>query len=749
MIKDSYGFELAKQFKETGLDFNTLPLVEEPFSVFIRSKTTEGEDMFTPRQICFYDTEVLNEVGRFFQEHGVYTKADRVYNKYEYRKFWSRETNRRKHGLTVPCELFKDSDGTWKRRNVFITGEHYGYLNYAVIKRISEEDLENERDDSLELIKQKQDKDKKALKKDIDFTDFWDGDFYYFSALDLARIEGKHLVIGKARRKGYSYKNGWVCANRADLFPNTITGMAAYDSSSIFPEGTFKMTNDYLQFIYDNTIWRKRRLRSSEDYLKFGYRLSTSADVERGYKSSIICKSFGPAQPGALRGKDADFIIVEEAGKARNLDDFLSSTLPTLGAGKYITGTMVVFGTGGGEENYWEQFESLFYDPDINDFLVFENLFDKDAEGEGCGFFVPDWANKEGFYDSHGNSDTVGAVEYELAYRAKLKKKGLVKKLRDRGMEYCFSPAEAFSRGSDNIFPTELIEEQIAKVRKDPLLKNLGRAGKIVLEDGFYKFKDVRFMDAEEAFKLNPVITDLKLRPGRNNKGCYVEFHPPFKQDGKIPDNLYRIWHDPFGVDKEEAKQTAKHSFGCFYVYERVNNITPSKGGRLMGVFIGRPETTDEVNELMYKAGKRFNAKIQFEKNVGTTYNWFRQAEELEMLVPEPRSIFDSEDEALSKKVKYGIHINEERKRNGALYLKDFLLQKVDKDINGNWRLRLHYIYDVPFLRELLKWNTKGNFDRVSTVIVGMYDIKEQFFVEIEPARPAVNIDSIFEREWN
>lgn len=743
MIRDSFGYDLVKEFNSKNIELSTLNVDEEPKSIYTSSKTADDEDMFSASATAFINTSEFTKVAKFFEKNGVYTKAHPIYDKYEFNAFWDREEDRRKNGLTVPGELYKDKDGYYNIRNVHITGEHYGYLNYARIKRIPEKDLEEAQEMVSAINTQTI-----SASKEITFPDFWDGDFYYFKAIELARKVGKHLVVGKARRKGYSYKNGWVCANRADLYPNSVTALAAYDAKSLYPEGTFKMADDYLQFIFEHTAWAKRRLRDSkEGFIKFGYRLKNSPSVERGFKSAIIAEPFGPAQPGALRGKDADLIVVEEAGKARNLRDFMESTLPTLKAGKYITGLMIVFGTGGGDENYWEAFEDLFYAPDISDFLVFENLFDKDAEGEGAGFFVPDFANKEGFYDKYGNSNAVEAVNYEIEIRQKLKNKGKVEKLRDRSMEYCFSPSEAFSRGSDNIFNKELINEQISRLKKDPQLKGLARAGNIIVEDGRYKFKDFRFMDEDELKSFHPPINDLTLKPAKDNHGCFVQFSPPFRDStGRIPDNLYRIWHDPFGVDKEKDKMTNKHSFGCFYIYERVNGVTPSKGGRIVGMYIGRPETTDAVNELMYNAARAYNAKIQFEKNVGTTYSWFRRMGSLEMLVPEPKVISGSDESSTSLKVKYGVHINDDRKRNGALFLKDFLEAIVDTDSNGNPIRNIHYIPDINVLRELLKWNLKGNFDRVSTLIIGMYDIQEQYFVEIETYEPTTDADSFFNR---
>ena len=755
MIRNDYGYALSREFKASKGDIYTLEvpdILEKPRELYSPKISVEDETMYSPNALSFINTAELTKSAKYFEKHGVYTKADPVYDKYAYNRFWDEEEEKRKHGMTIPGELYKDTDGSFKLRNIHITGEHYGYLNYGRIKRIPEEVLlsegEQTGDYEDEISQQTQ-----AGTKEVTFPDFWDGDFYYFKAIELARKLGKHLVVGKARRKGYSYKNGWICANRADLYPDSVTGISAYDADSLYPKGTFSMADDYLQWIYEHTDWTKRRLRDSKSgFIKFGYRYTSSPSVERGFKSSIIAVPFGPAQPGAMRGKDADLIIVEEAGKARNLADFLESTLPTLKAGRFITGTMIVFGTGGGDDAFWEHFEELFYDPSSSDFIVFENLFDQETSDEGCGFFMPDFANKEGFYDNNGNSMTKEAATYEISIRKMLKKKGKIKKLRDRSMEYSFSPSEAFSRSSDNIFPTEIIEACISNIKRNSLRRNLGRSGLLTYgSQNQVVFKDARFLDDKELERVHPPINDMKLKPSKDNHGSFVQFHAPYRDaNGKIPDNLYRIWVDPFGIDKEKEKMTNKHSFGNVYVYERTNTFTKSKGDRLVGVYIGRPETTDAFNEILYMLGKYYNGSILYEKNVGTTYSYFRQKEALDMLTLEPRSIFDTnrEDSKTTTSADYGIQINDQRKRDGAIYFKDKLLSKVGTDDQGNDILWVHTIPDINLLKELVKWNLKGNFDRVSTMIVGMYDIQEQYFVEIEPTTPTTDIESFFDRDW-
>jgi len=48
----------------------------------------------------------------------------------------------------------------------------------------------------------------------------------------------------------------------------------------------------------------------------------------------------------------------------------------------------------------------------------------------------------------------------------------------------------------------------------------------------------------------------------------------------------------------------------------------------------------------------------------------------------------------------------------------------------------------------MLKFNLKGNFDAISTLIIGQFDIKGLFYTEIE--KPVANTEnnSIFDRDW-
>ena len=93
----------------------------------------------------------------------------------EYYNFWETEADKCINGFT-------SDDGD------YITGYNYFYLNYCPIQRII----------------YKHDKNDKLIKtRELSFPDFYDYDYYYFSSIQEAEQEGKHMVVAKARRKGY------------------------------------------------------------------------------------------------------------------------------------------------------------------------------------------------------------------------------------------------------------------------------------------------------------------------------------------------------------------------------------------------------------------------------------------------------------------------------------------------------------------------------------------------------------------
>ena len=118
------------------------------------------------------DTDRVRPSAITFKQSGYYTSA--LPGTREYYEFWDEEKNRCIYGYTID--------------ELHITGFHYFYLNYCPIDRAVDEELP---DGTIQA------------KRERTFPRFYDGDWEYFQEIDKARSENKHMIVLKARRKGY------------------------------------------------------------------------------------------------------------------------------------------------------------------------------------------------------------------------------------------------------------------------------------------------------------------------------------------------------------------------------------------------------------------------------------------------------------------------------------------------------------------------------------------------------------------
>jgi len=671
--------------------------------------------------ISFVNTEYFIEVAKYFDKHGVYTHAPKGSN--DYIEFWDEQERRCKEGYKVG--------------DITITGEHYGYLNFGRIRLI--------KNPTRLTVEQVAKGEKIADEKVPGFPKFYDGDYHYFKTIEKAKKLGKHVCIGKARRKGYSFKNAWIAANRANLYRDTTTVLGAYDSSYLYPglTGTMTMVRNNLDFINKHTDWNKGRLKNGNDHIKIGYK-KNGIDAEFGFLSEVICATFGLNNPGAARGKDGTLIMLEEAGKFPNLLESLASTKPTVEDGGFVTGQILIFGTGGGEDSNWDGFEEIFYNPDLYNMMPFENVWDDDSYGSSCGFFIPQEMCLTGFVDDNGNSLLDDARKFENQVKEHIKENAKSDStLVTYMMEYPSCPKEAFSRTSNNIFPTLLIEEQLKRVQNDPNIKFLGRNG-VLFESGD---KGLKLKLSNKDIDYKPIL-NFPLKKGDNVEGCFVEWQPPYRDSsGKVPKGLYRVWNDPYAQDKDKDKITANDSLGATYVYERTNTFTPSRGDIIVGAYIGRPSTMDEYNEQLLRITRYYNAECMFENDRGDVKNYFKKRKEYHLLADEPEITWKKELQSVKTGRNKGIMMNEKRKGTGAIYLRDWLITKRGVNQDEQEILNLHYIYDEALLKELLKWNKKGNFDRVSCLLVGMFDYREAEHIEVQETIQD-NTNDFFNRQF-
>ncbi len=315
----------------------------------------------------FTNTELFREEAIRFKKTGSYCSA--AQGTYSHKEYWDEQLLRCKEGYSVG--------------NVRITGDHYFYLNFCRI-RITDSK-------GKEIVTKTV-----SSKKTYNFPDFWDGDYEYFWAKQIARegisLEdykalnlhnkikesslggGRHMIVAKARRKGYSFKNGAIAVNQYNTLHDSNTLICAFDKKYLYPNGTMQMATDYLNFLNEHTAWSKRRqVVDKIDYRKASYiDYESGQPIEKGYKSSIIAITFAD-NPDAARGKDASLILFEEAGVFPNLKASYLATRPTVEDGAYTTGQIIIFGTGGDMESGTVDYADMFYHPEAYRLMPFYN----------------------------------------------------------------------------------------------------------------------------------------------------------------------------------------------------------------------------------------------------------------------------------------------------------------------------------------------------------------------------------------
>jgi hypothetical protein len=670
-----------------------------------------------------------------------------------FKEYWDEQLRRCIHGYEV---------GGWK-----ITGHHYGYLNFAPI-----------------MLLDKKSKYSRAGKKILTLPDFWDGDYNYFWSIEIAKngvanedsqlteqwqrdvlflkspeeqkacwlelVEdlglfvkphpdcldgGYHFLTGKSRRKGYSYKNGWICANVYNTTRKALTLIGAFDKKYLYPEGTMGMASNYLSHLNKHTAWAKaREYVDKQDIKRASFEEKnpdTGVKTEAGYLSTIMAITFGDNQDAA-RGKDALYVLFEEMGKFPNARASWNATAPGLTAGDYITGQILGFGTGGDMESGTVDFAYMFYNPFEFRIMPFLNIWDEEAGDTYCGFFHPVYWNMEGYYDSQGNSDFEGAIARQKEIREELKRNaGSSLALQEWVQEWPFCPSEAFLLVSINDFPVAELQAQKNRVMRDNLHIKLGQPCVLVREsvksgedpnDVGYVRNGNMYQSKVRAIpdlggELQP-IWDYKLKD-KNTKGAVVIYEYPIPG---APKGLYKIGYDPYRQDKSQSKQL---SLASIYVYKGIHKYS-DKRDCLVAQYVGRPGMPDDANRIAEMLAELYGAEIMHENEVTHVKSYFEKKKKLYLLAAQPDAVISANVKNSGVARVYGMHMIEKLKDAGEKYLKQWLLTERDVDEDGNKILNLETIYDPALLEELILYNRKGNFDRVMAFMMLMFQIEEE-----------------------
>ncbi len=718
----------------------------DPYDLFLIGDSG-GFLMNINPQIKFVNTHLLTEMADYYRENNEYTSFKP--NSIAHTKLRKREQYRRKHGFDAPCLLYPD--GTVHMCH--ITGSHYNFLNYTRMERLDEGSIIQGN--------------KNVATKHFDFPKFIDAQYWTFHVMEFVKNNGFHLIIDKTRRGGFSYIMASDSANTVNCNSRKVVIHVAADSKYLTDRGgltDFAISD--IRFYEEKSPFVRGILSTTKEDFRLGYKLRNGVEADNSWKSALLSVS-AHNNPDCAIGKDAVVVKVEELSTMENFDDFMNVTEPAMRTGSFVTGTLMAWGTA--TSGNMQVFEQNFYNPLAFHFMPFENVWDRDARSEVCGFFKPYCWGLEGLYqgvpgmDKDGNSNL--SVGLQIAKQERLDKKASSKSYADYINylgQYALMPSESFSSASENIFSSEELTAWEDRLRIDSDLR--------FFTDGMFdesKGKLEFVSNARLAAEGKTVYDWIQGVPRRGNEdphGCVrIWFFPEYIErittTGKIkeiPEGLYSITYDPVGVDKEKNEITNKHSHNSISVWMNPHAINGFKSKKV-AAYYGRPDRLEEADMICYQLARFYNCKgtTNVEINRGETVSNFKKWGATSYLAFEPIFVWDASiQEAYSKTYGYSIGDNA-KKLNAIRLLKEYLYEEIGKDEEGNPVRNFHLIYDYQAILELKKWNSKGNFDRVSEMLLRGIEWKAaelKGLHDLENRQPltAENIEEndILNRDW-
>jgi hypothetical protein len=682
----------------------------------------------------FVNSAAFQEDGRNFLKHGYYTTAP--FGSKDYDDYWDEQERRIMKGYTVG--------------GVRVTGRHYFYLNFCLIKaRPIDPNTGAEK--------------KGENRKIITLPRFLDHNYYWFNEFEKHAAEGPHqgrekkgMIIAKSRRKGFTYQvTGGVYAYNFNFIPSSMNILAAYE------KGHYKVTLDGIHFTMNHvnkiTDWGKKRDKlNKRDHFRASFVMkneTTGVEIEDGYMSEIQAVSFKD-NPFKSIGESTDLMGFEEAGKFEHLLTAYTISEPTFRDGDIMTGIPLIWGTGGDMEKGTRDFSEMYYDPEPYGLASYENIYDENATGD-CGWFVDDmwyypgyvtkkyfvtdkWGKKIEkeeelpFVDIQGNSHRMLAEESLDDKRTK-RRKGSRSAYNKFITQQPKTPAEAFLRVQGTMFDTIR-----ASARLGYIMTN-----KKKLVDSIYKTNLVVDPTAQRIkFEYNTTGIPLHDFPIKDNhQAGLIEIYemPQRGEDGQAAYGRYIAGIDPYDDD-----ESSTNSVGSILVLDLLTD-------RIVCHYKGRPATADQFFETVRRILKFYNATGNYERNKKGLYGYLYNKGQLNLLCDEPEIL---KDKGISKANTIG---NNSKGTYGSGPVNLYGLQRAVQwmsataygEEEGSEVTNLDQIRSIPLLHETIGWNAEDNFDDISALIMLMIyrEDRMQFKTHMREKRTAqVTSDPFFSR---
>lgn len=607
----------------------------------------------------------------------------------EYYKWVTEEIRRCYEGYVRP------SDGEW------VTGYLYFFLNYSPIM----------------LSKQK--KGTKRAERIEAMPEVWEGIYWRFHCMEQASngglyndwLGGQNMAELASRGKGKSYSlasilNHIFTLGESEEAKQKVTGIVtAYQKEYLTKDGVLNKFVDMANFCASHTQFPRRRLKSSLQEMTWimGYK-DQELDIERGTQNKIIGVS-SKDDESKLRGKRAAKILIEEFGTFPRLVDLYNVLLPSVSEGDVFFGQIYMLGTAGDNESDFAGAQEIMYNPKGYNMYALPNVYDKNNQGKPYFvFFFPGYVNRKGCYNKDGVSDVIKALIEILLNRHRVKYNSsdpntIVKTI----AEVPITPAEAIVKTGVNMFPVTDLTERLGQLDANPTEYDDVYSGDIVIEkNGEMEFKPTS-------------ASPIREFPHKDNKieGAIEIFQMPEidNKTGKPYLNRYILGCDPYDDDESNTM-----SLGSVFVLDLWTD-------KIVAEYTGRPQLAEYFFEICRKLCLFYNGKMNYENNKKGLFAYF-SSRNCTYLLTDVLDFLKDKDlmkDGIGNKSK-GTNASAPINAYGRNLLRSWLLSPVtivvtedgeDKEVQVP---RLYTVRNRALIKELINYNSEGNFDRVSSM---------------------------------
>lgn len=637
----------------------------------------EDMDYFRPTAIHFLKTGRLTDYRPNSNPNSEYA----IWLNEEIRRIW--------YGMV------RESDGEW------ITGLMYFYLNYMPME-ITESDEGGSNSGN----------------RVTSFPRVWEGAYLWFHYLHQARYGGKydhrggnHAIQVATRGASKSYTcasicgRSFVCGDNEINNTKTLSVIMAALKETLTKDGTLNKFEYCIDHCAKYTEFPNQRLTSTMNDMNWimGYRLSNST-IKYGTENQTMGVTTNDNAEKA-RGKRVTYLIYEEIGAFPNFLTAWTTNDASVSDGKVTWGQMIGIGTGGSKGSNFYGVMEMLYNPIGYQVYPLPNYYDLNSTGEGkTVFFFGAYFNREGFYNKDGVSDVVGTILDVLMKRYKIKYNSTdPARLTQSIAERPLTIQEAIMREDASIFPVAQLADVLNTLNTDP-----------TIEQNYYKGR-MKVVDGIPDFDPTADVREIDKFPHKDNKldGCITIYQLPKRGvDNQVFTHRYIAGTDP--VD-DDGSQTM--SLQSTFILDLFTD-------EIVAEYTGRPLFADDYFEQLRLLLLFYNAQDNYENNKKGLFGHFDKHNSLHLLTDQLPFLKDMDlvrftgqgNKAKGYHATQGINGYANRLTRNWLLGSHTIYKKDEEsdELIPSESQRLYTLKSKAFVEELIQWNTKGNYDRVS-----------------------------------